>query len=358
MRSWRSGARAVAVAATYLAGCSSEGASKNSAMDATAEGGPQGEDAGAAEAGGAEPDEDAACAAPCDGQCIGGRCLVTLASIPSPVDIVVDTANAYVSSCATDDGGMVLSVPLAGGTPRALAAGPGCPVLALAGTTLYLAGLHGGDVASLPSGGGPLTTLVSGADAGAGTPVGIAVDATSVYWTTTGGAVMKAPRGGGSATSLASGQTGVTAPAVDASGVYWGTGETINKAPLDGGPTTVVTTAGAVTALAIAGNDVYFAAGYLLMKAPLGGGPSTGVSAADGAPLFAVAIDDANAYFTSPSVVYEVPLEGGNAAVLASNQGGPNALALNATGVYWTDGTSWPPAPGSGGGQVVKLTPK
>jgi hypothetical protein len=94
------------------------------------------------------------------------------------------------------------------------------------------------------------------------------------------------------------------------------------------------------------------------MTAPLAGGPATALCTAAGAPVYAVAVDDANVYFTSYAVVYEVPHAGGNPTVLASNQGAPNALAVDATHVYWTDGTNWPPPPGGGGGQVAALTPK
>ena len=169
---------------------------------------------------------------------------------------------------------------------------------------------------------------------------------------------MEVSLAGGTPIVLASGQAPLSAPVVDPSGVSWGTGGTIERAPLDGGAAAMVTSAALATALAIAGTEVYFADGYDLMQAPLGGGPATTLATAAGAPVYAVAVDDANVYFTSYSVVYEVSRAGGLPAVLASNQGSPNSLAVNATSVLWTDGTNWPPPPGGGGGQVVKLTPK
>jgi hypothetical protein len=63
--------------------------------------------------------------------------------------------------------------------------------------------------------------------------------------------------------------------------------------------------------------------------------------------------DDANVYFTSYADVWRVPLSGGVPLAIASSQGAPLALALDATSLYWVDD-----AGGSPGGQVIKLTPK
>jgi hypothetical protein len=276
-----------------------------------------------------------------------------LAASASPIDIVVGGANAYVSSCP-GDGGAVVSVPLEGGVPQALASGPGCPVLAFGAAGLFVGGLDGGEVASLPLDGSASTTLASGADR----PIGVAVDEASVYWITSGGAVMKVPLSGGAPVELASGQTDVTGPAIDGASVYWASGGTIEKVPLDGGAVTTVTEVDEVGGLAVAGTHVYFADGYRLMMAPVGGGVATALSTAAGAPLFAVAADDASVYFTSYSTIWKVAQAGGVPAVLASNQGSPNALAVDATNLYWTDGTSWPPPLDGGGGQIMKLTPK
>src|SRR5580704_3081349 len=176
----RLGVRAVAVSAVLVSACSSGAASSGPpdaavGSDATRE--PAGDDANDVDAmgddGGDSGGADATCSALCAGACVSGRCLVSLAPSASPSGIGVDGMNVYVASCGAGDAGMVVSVPLAGGTPRPLASGDGCPVLAVGAAGLYVAGLHGGDVVNLPVDGGPPTTLASSSDR----PLGIAVDA-------------------------------------------------------------------------------------------------------------------------------------------------------------------------------------
>ena len=91
-------------------------------------------------------------------------------------------------------------------------------------------GINPGMVVSVPIGGGPQTVIASGQ----GSPVSVAVDATSVYWLNqfyepqTGsllsGAVMRATLDGGAPTALA---TGLDEPiggfAIDSQCVYWTT---------------------------------------------------------------------------------------------------------------------------------------
>ena len=131
-----------------------------------------------------------ACDAACDGTCVGGRCLITLASGSSNANgMAIDSANVYWTE------------------------------------------FPAGNVKKVPLGGGSVTTLASGQSG----PLGIVVDSTSVYWTgqsetgsfpnyTQTGTVAKAPLDGGPPVTLASGQSNPNSIAVDSTSVYWTNG--------------------------------------------------------------------------------------------------------------------------------------
>jgi hypothetical protein len=356
-------ARTLAAGALCLAACSNGSETHRGSSEAgtggveaatlgnAAEGSTEG-DVGSLDAG----SDASPCPVSCHGTCMEGRCLVTLAETSWPTDIAVDGTSVYFTSCPDGGGGFALSVPLDGGSSMALASGQGCPVsLALGDTSLFLAGIESGTIMKVPRGGGTLTALASGADA----PIGVASDGANVIWTTMGGNVMKVPIVGGFPTALSSGQKGLTRPVVDAAFAYWGAPNagTIQKVPLDGGPPTTVTSGlETVTALAIARTDVYFADGYSLAKAPLGGGPATGVGLPTGAPVGAVAVDDANVYFTSWGSIWKIAFAGDQPTRIATDQGEPNAIAVDATSVYWTNAVDGPS--GACCGHVLKLTPK
>ena len=89
---------------------------------------------------------------------------------------------------------------------------------------------------------------------------GLVVDATSVYWVTgNGGAVMKVPLDGGVVTELASGPADYIA--VDATHVYWTSygGHTVMRVPLGGGaPSQVAATRTTTSAIAVDATSVYW----------------------------------------------------------------------------------------------------
>jgi hypothetical protein len=119
--------------------------------------------------------------------------------------------------------GLVLTVPLEGGSIQTLAEAQGAPEsFAVDSTNVYWTDLQTGTLMALAKSGGTPVTLASGQVE----PDYIAVDGTSVYWTAPGvmtneGTVMKVSVGGGEITTLASGQMVPRGIAVDDSSVYW-----------------------------------------------------------------------------------------------------------------------------------------
>jgi hypothetical protein len=90
-------------------------------------------------------------------------------------------------------------------------------------------------------------------------------------------------------------------------------------------------------------------------KAPLQVGTPSALYSAGGSDesLLAIAIDADNVYWSEQdaggSFVKSVPIVGGASVTLASSASEPVALAVGASGIYWTDGTNIVEAPLAGG---------
>jgi hypothetical protein len=308
------------------------------------------------------------CGQLCAGTCTSGRCLVALAKgLSNPWELVVDATNVYWTDFSAP---AVTKVAIAGGTPTTLAStGLSHPAWFAKGSSFFIGD---GDASSmewletLPLGGGAPSTLMQPFSE---TIDRVAADATYGYWTTgQGGAVVKGAAGGTPLT-LVSGLSLAYGIAVDANNVYWSYDFGQNQAavasmPLAGGtPTTLVSLKNA-GAIALDATNVYWAdasSGGAIGSVPIAGGPASTISsgwtdvydlAVFGGSLYWIAlVETGGSSFTS--YVLSTATTGGPVTTLfTSTQEFPNALAVDASSLYWVqrDDTNT--------GAVMKLTPR
>jgi hypothetical protein len=216
----------------------------------------------------------------------------------------------------------------------------------------------GGYVRKVPKAGGDIVTLATGDN-----PSGIVTDGINVYWSTssntTSGAIMRVPVGGGTPTTLATSPGPSPYLALDASFVYWtetpsNQSGAVMKVPLAGGPATRITWANWPNQLALGETDVYWkgnleGAGGGVMKAPKAGGtPVALTSPFVNGSLAGLAANESDVYFYSGDApnhdtmgVSAVPTNGGSVRLISAAAwtvyGGP--VVIDATRVYWTDGS-------------------
>jgi hypothetical protein len=157
----------------------------------------------------------------------------TLAGATTPASLVVVAGQAFWTEWQTQ--GWVMSVPLQGGAPVAVAQNQLNPWgLATDGQFLYWVNQGNWDACDFSGtlmranldGSAPVVLAANLAH-----PLGVAVDSTHVYWTEEGygnyvgcsgtGAVMRMPLGGGAPEQVAAGKSGPSVLSLDAHYVYW-----------------------------------------------------------------------------------------------------------------------------------------
>jgi hypothetical protein len=285
-----------------------------------------------------DPNNCGACGHGClGGLCSAGACqpVVLASGIDAPVGLALDSSFVYFTS---PSGGTVSKVPVGGGNLVPIATGESSPTgIAVDAVNVYWSdATAGGNImkAALPNGSPkPVAT-------GLATPFWITTDGTNVYCSL-GGAnadVIQVPVTGGTPSNIATGQMFPYGMAIDANNVYWGSNSNtgVLKYPLLGG--TASSVAGALDALQVAtdGTYVYWttynSGGGVSRATP--GGASEGTLVGGFAYPFGIAVDSTNVYFGTNNAVLRVPVGGGTATQIATDNA-PEQLAVDATAVYW-----------------------
>ena len=214
------------------------------------------------------------------------------------------------------------------------------------GGGLYWADFFGGKIHAANLDGTGVNTLVSGA----GSPMGVAVDANHVYWAGAG-AIKESNLDGSGVTTLVSGTDSLYGVAVDASYIYWTdlSAGTINRANLNGGnATTLVTGVFYPSSVAVNTSHIFwtdwYSPGGTVKEADLDGANVTTLVTGQDNP-FAIAADDSYVYWVNAGdndlatgTVNRIALSNpSQVTTLASNQWHPDGIAVDASHIYWAN---------------------
>jgi hypothetical protein len=280
--------------------------------------------------------------------------------------------NIYYGGVPAAPGVAIMKMSRAGGVPQTLASFTSQLAphdIAVDATSVYwtmassiLPSPVSGFIMKVPIGGGTPVTLAS-----TRSPGFIAVDSTSVYWTDAGtgtgdGTVMKATLDGKQVTTLA--QTPLPGDiVVDSTNVYWldndpnSNNASVRMVPLRGGaPTTLaVTTAedlGAMS-LAVDATGIYWTMGTYdgaaIMRLPRSPGPAGIIATGRGFSFKPLALRAGSIYWADGRGLMKVPFVGGLPVLVAAGVE-PSDIAVDSTGVYWTQGCTDSPYCDGGGG--------
>ncbi|WP_437625329.1 hypothetical protein [Sorangium sp. So ce1151] len=293
----------------------------------------------------------------CGHGCQGGPCsdaacqpVVLAEAAGNPLAIAVDATHVYWTH---EDTGEIMRAPIAGGAPAILVESCPTPGLAVSEAGIYwTCSPSGGVEHDVPTGvySAPLSAPLGGgtpvllSTAGLEDPVGLALDATSIY-VGDNYAVMKLPIQGGAAEELALG-SGSRRVRVDDTHVYWTNADasSVRKVPIGGGASVALATG------YFESHEVALDATHVYWTTP-GEGPSVGsvnkvpkeggtpVALATGQPSpYYIALDKAHVYWVNAGAgeIRRVPVGGGESAVVISGVA-PNDLAVDSTSIYWTD---------------------
>jgi hypothetical protein len=280
-----------------------------------------------------------------------------------PTHLVADGGTLFWSQAGETP---IRSLPVAGGSPAALAMKIGSPDgLALSGADIvWLDDREGNSVVGCVGFGvvrvlrrtsaGGSATLAEGDQCYPSTG-DLVLGAGAVFWVTSvliaGDAIRRTPLAGGATAMVRSSAVPVVALAGDAQYLYWLETDfpnpvgAVRRMPLVGGPVETLAE-GFVTqaqTFAINGSLAFYDAidgqGVEgLYAVPLGGGIATPLTTVAVQP-FKLAADETTLYWIEADALHAVPVGGGTATTLASVSGEPYDLLVRATDLLWSEGT-------------------
>ncbi len=260
-----------------------------------------------------------------------------------PSTVAIDDQNVYwVNEGAL---GGVYKIPKAGGTPTPLFEGAMGPVesLGLDSASVYFPIVTEPRIAAVPTAGGPIRTVAS-----SGPTRGVAVSNGHVFWIeptqdALSPSVAKKVQATGGTTTMIDMPSNprmrgayFAVPGTDAiyAGIMAGG---LVRIPLGGNKATSLAV-GETGGVAVDGDHVYFATSDGIDVMPKTGGCPRHIATAEH-PV-GVAVDEAYVYFIDNGTkgrVLKVGKDGGALTILADNEGGAHAIAVDVTSVYWNN---------------------
>lgn len=297
-------------------------------------------------------DTDASCGA-CGHSCLGGACSSEQcqafplgSSLPTPHGIAVD-ANYVHWVDGTQSGGRLMRVALAGGASTPVVASlPGPYDAASDGQYVYWSNLgdgtdDNGSIQRVSSGSSNVQSVVTPAtNSPFNSPHRIAVDSTHVFWSDTGG-VFEASKTGSGLIAVPGLVNPAFSIAVDSTYVY-GAFLGILRGPISGSGTPLSFNVGDVISVAVDGTYVYYphqekgVQGIYKVASDFSGNQTlvSAVSVLSSSPL---AMDATYIYYSDGTNLSRVPKAGGNSQPLSNKVSSVFAIVVTKDAVYWSN---------------------